>query len=299
MAKPAWHIAVPGIIIVFAGCSEASATYVDDRYFISTLVTIVPTPADFLNFPHYVALPETTTGTREYDFLVTYSKLITKDWALFFSETFRILDETDGSTVSGFENLVLGTQYQLYTVPEHQFVLTVGGTAALGGTGASAVAPSYSTLTPIVYMGKGLGDLPDSMAWLQPVTLTANLGVAFPTESTTAAGATNPNVLNWSFAVEYTMLKDNYTSSGHRYPTGWVPLVEVALTTPLNGPDAGFTTGTINPGIIWVGKAFQFGLEAIVPVNSRSGEGLGARAQIHFYLGNLFPNSFIGKPIFD
>ena len=83
MAKPAWHIAVPGIIIVFAGCSEASATYVDDRYFISTLVTIVPTPADFLNFPHYVALPETTTGTREYDFLVTYSKLITKDWALF------------------------------------------------------------------------------------------------------------------------------------------------------------------------------------------------------------------------
>jgi hypothetical protein len=298
MAKSAWHIAVPGFIFVVAGCSEASAAYVDDRFFPSTLVTVVPTPADFLNFPHFVMLPE-TGGTREYDFLFTYSKLITKDWSLFFTETFRVLDGADASTISGFENLVLGTQYQLYTNPEHQFVVTVGGTAALGGTGSSDVAPSYSTLTPIIYMGKGLGDLPDSVAWLQPVNLTANLGVALPTEKTTAAGAIIPDVLNWSFAVEYTMLKDNYTSSGHRYPTGWVPLVEVALTTPLDGPDAGFTTGTINPGVIWVGEKFQFGLEGIVPINSRSGEGLGVRAQIHFYLGNIFPNSIIGKPIFD
>jgi hypothetical protein len=297
MVKPAWQIALPGFMLVFAACSEASAAYVDDRFFPSTLVTVVPTPADFLNFPHFVTLPE-TAGTREYDFLFTYSKLITNDWSVFFTETFRTLDGANGSTVSGFENLVLGTQYQLYTNPEHQFVFTVGGTASLGGTGSSDVAPSYSTLTPTIYVGKGLGDLPDSVSWLQPINLTANLGVALPTEKTTAAGATIPDVLNWSFAVEYTMLKDNYTSTGHRYPTGWVPLVEVALTTPLDGPDAGFTTGTINPGVIWVGKQFQFGLEGIVPINSRSGEGLGVRAQIHFYLGNIFPNS-IGKPIFD
>jgi len=157
MAKPAWHIAVPGIMIVFAACSEASATYVGDRYFPSTVVTIVPTPADFLNFPHYVLLPETTTDTREHDFLVTYSKLITKDWALFFSETYRLLDETDSGTVSGFENLVLGTQYQLYTVPEHQFVVTVGGTASLGGTGSKEFGTSYSTLTPTIYVGQGPG----------------------------------------------------------------------------------------------------------------------------------------------
>jgi hypothetical protein len=124
MAKPAWHMAVPGFVLTFVACSEASAAYVDDRFFPSTLATVVPTPADFLNFPHFVMLPE-TAGTREYDFLFTYSKLITKDWSLFFTETFRTLDEADTSTVSGFENLVLGTQYQLYTNPEHQFVLTV------------------------------------------------------------------------------------------------------------------------------------------------------------------------------
>ncbi|CAH2406081.1 hypothetical protein [Mesorhizobium escarrei] len=237
--------------------------------------------------------------TREYDFPFTYSKLITKDWSVFFTETLRVIDAANGDTRARFENLVIGTQYALYTNPEHQFTFTVGGTAALGGTGSSEIASSYSTLTPIIYMGKGLGDLPDSVAWLQPVNITANLGVALPTEKTTATGATIPDVLNWSFAVEYTMLKDNYTSAGHRYPTGWVPLVEVALTTPLDGPDAGFTTGTINPGVIWVGEQFQFGLEGIVPVNSRSGEGLGVRAQIHFYLGNIFPNNIMGKPIFD
>ena len=54
----------------------------------------------------------------------------------------------------------------------------------------------------------------------------------------------------------------------------------------------GVTTGTINPGIIWVG------LEAIIPINEASGSGLGMRAQIHWHFANVFPNS-LGKPIFD
>ncbi len=77
-----------------------------------------------------------------------------------------------------------------------------------------------------------------------------------------------------------------------------VPLVEVALTTPLDGPNAGETTGTVNPGVIWVTKPFQLGLEAIIPINEASGEDIGVRAQIHWYFGNIFPNS-LGKPLFD
>ena len=296
MVKPAWRMAVPSFILAVVACSEASATYVGDRYFISTLVTVVPTPADFLNFPHFVMLPE-VDDARESDFLLTYSKLITKEWSVFFTETYRVIDEAGMDTVTGFENLVIGTQYQLITNPEHQFVVTVGGTAALGDTGASDVSPSYSTLTPIIYWGKGFGDLPDSMAWLQPVTITGNLGVALPTERTTPDGTTNPNVLDWSFALEYTLLTDGHTSDGRRYPQGWVPLVEVALTTPLDGPDAWETTGTVNPGVIWVTKNFQLGVEAIIPINEASGDGLGVRAQIHWYLDRVFPNT-IGKPIF-
>ncbi len=263
-------------------------------------MTVVPTPADFANIPHVVRLPE-IDGTDETDFLFTYSKLITKDWSLFFTETYRVLDAPTG-TRSGFENLTIGTQYQLYTNPEHQFVFTVGGTASLGGTGSTEVgSPSFSTLTPTIYVGKGFGDLPDSLSWLQPVNVTANLGVSLPTDDTTTTGGvlvTNPDILNWSFALEYSLLTTNHTSDGRRFPTGWVPLVEFALTTPLDGPDAGETTGTINPGIIWVREEAQYGVEAIIPINENSGDGIGVRAQVHWYFPNIFPNT-LGKPIFD
>jgi len=164
--------------------SEVSAGYVGDRFFPSTLATTVPTPADFYNPPYFVKLPDTAT-THEIDIPTTYSRLVTKDWSVFFTETFRILDVANKGRLSGFDNLVIGTQYQLYTNPEHQFVFTVGGTAAIGGTGSPGIAASFSTLTPTVYIGKGFGDLPDSLAWLRPLTVSGTVAVAVPTESFT------------------------------------------------------------------------------------------------------------------
>lgn len=300
MANRTW-LAVPSVLISLAACSEASAAYVGDRFFPSTLATVVPTPADFVNFPQLVQLPD--NASRELDFPFTYSKLITPDWSVSFTENYRIVDQA--SRRAGFDNLVLGTQYELYSNPEHEFVFSAGGTVALGGTGSSDIgAKSFSTLTPTVYMGKGFDDLSGSMAWLRPINVTATLGVALPTQSTTVTGATtidNPNVLQWGFALEYSLLTNSYSAGeggAHRFAKGLVPLVEFAMQTPLNGPLAGETTGTINPGVIWVGESAQLGMEAIIPINENSGRDIGVRAQIHFYLGNIFSNA-IGKPIFD
>jgi hypothetical protein len=310
--RTARRAAVPGFLLALAACSEASAAWVGDRYFPSTLATTVPTAADFFNPPSYVRLPKIaptpTPSTRETDIPTTYSKLITSDWGVTFTETYRIVEQANAPTRSGFDNFVIGTQYHLYVNPQHQFIFTVGGTAAIGGTGSSKVANSFSTLTPTIYIGKGFGDLPASMAWLRPVNVTANVGVALPTQSTTLSTSgtavtetVNPTNLLWSFALEYTQLTTNsyYGSDGkvRRFPRGWVPLVEFALTTPLNGPNAGLTTGTVNPGVIWVGRYLQFGVEAIVPVNARSGRDVGVRAQAHLYLSEIFPDT-IGKPIF-
>src|SRR5882672_4400252 len=120
MACTAWRTAaVPGFLLLLATCSEASAAWVGDRYFPSTLATTVPTPADFFNPPSYVRLPEAaTTSTRETDVATTYSKLITKDWGVIFTETFRIIEQANAPTRSGFDNFVIGTQYQLYANPE-------------------------------------------------------------------------------------------------------------------------------------------------------------------------------------
>src|SRR6202521_5974021 len=195
MACTAWRTAISGFLLLLATCSEGSAAYVGDRYFPSTLATTVPTAADFYNPPYFVKLPDTSTtpSTREFDIPTTYSRLITKDWSVFFTEPFRVIEDANKGRLSGFDNLVIGTQYQVYTNPEHQFVFTVGGTAAIGGTGSPGIAASFSTLTPTVYIGKGFGDLPDSAAWLRPLTISATAAVAVPTESSTltSLGAIN------------------------------------------------------------------------------------------------------------
>jgi len=303
-----------------------SAAYVGDRFFPSTLATTVPTPADFYNPPNVVKLPDTAT-THETDIPSTYSRLVTKDWAWTFTETFRVIEDSNRGTRSGFDNLVIGTQYQLYTNPEHQFVVTVGGTAAIGGTGVPGIASSFSTLTPTIYIGKGFGDLPDSVAWLRPLTISATAAVAVPTESstltslgtiniprtdtgaftsltplptgpTTLSETINPKILQLGFALEYSLVSNQYTGAnrtGNRYPEGWVPLVEFTTATPLNGPLAGRTTGTINPGVVWVSRYLQAGVEAIIPMDAHSGRDLGVRAQAHLYLSEIFPDL---KPIF-
>ena len=57
------------------------------------------------------------------------------------------------------------------------------------------------------------------------------------------------------------------------------------------------TTGTINPGFIWVANNFQIALEATIPVNRQSGTGVGVIGQLHFYLDDIDPRG-IGKPMF-
>src|SRR5260370_13550269 len=236
MACIAWRTIIPGFLLLLAICSEGSAAYVGDRFFPSTLATTVPTPADFYNPPYFVKLPDTSTtpSVREFDIPTTYSRLITKDWSVFFTETFRVIEDANRGTRSGFDNLVIGTQYQLYTNPEHQFVVTVGGTAAIGGTGAPGIASSFSTLTPTVHIGKGFGDLPASVALLPPLTITPTAAVAVPTESSTLTSLGTVNL----------------------------PRAETGAFTSLSTVPSGATTlsETINPKILQLGFALEYSL---------------------------------------
>ena len=54
------------------------------------------------------------------------------------------------------------------------------------GTGSSSIgAESFTTLTPTVFLSKGFGSLPDSMKFFRPIAVTAQVGCAIPTESST------------------------------------------------------------------------------------------------------------------
>jgi hypothetical protein len=157
-----------------------------------------------------------------------------------------------------------------------------------------------------VFFGKGLGDLPADMSYLRPLALTGSLGIGVPTRASTTtfndegepSVERHPHVLSWNFAVEYSVpyLQSFVKDMGIGAPFNrMIPVVEFALETPLDRGRGG-TTGTINPGVLWAGTYVQASLEAAIPVNDRSGKGVGWIVQLHFFLDDLFPTS-IGRPL--
>ena len=85
--------------------------------------------------PYVARLPATaaTPSIREVDIPTTFSKLITPNLGVTFTETYRILEQPNAPTRTGFDNLSLGTQYHLYVNSQHEFIFTIGGTAVIGG----------------------------------------------------------------------------------------------------------------------------------------------------------------------
>ncbi|MGE5212110.1 MAG: hypothetical protein ACM3NN_00320 [Nitrospirota bacterium] len=146
--------------------------------------------------------------------------------------------------------------------------------------------------------------MPDALSLLRPVAVTGVLGVAFPASASTRDSGgeieRNPNVLQYGFALEYSLiyLQQQVKDVGLSAPFDrLIPIVEFSFETPLNRGESGQTTGTINPGVIWSSKYIQFGVEVIVPINDRTAESVGAIGQVHFYLDDLFPRS-LGRPLF-
>ena len=285
------------------------------RFFPATLSTDDPFVSDELSLPTVstIRTPD-DGGTRETDISIDVSKRITPEFAIEIGDTFITLNPHDGRAANGFGNLELGGKYQLLKNGEHEAIVSIGLGVEVGGAGGRSVgADSFSTWAPGIFFGKGFGDLPNEMKFLKPFAITGQLGVAIPTSASTRSVTVDvqggerdieverhPDVMEWGFALEYSLiyLQSQVQDIGLRAPFNrLIPLVELAFETPLNRGQEGQTTGTINPGLIWSGKYFQVGAEAMVPVNSRTGNDVGFIAQLHFYLDDLLPHS-LGRPLF-
>lgn len=285
------------------------------RFFPATLTTEDPFVADELSLPttSTIRTPD-ESGTRETEFSADIAKRITPNFGLEIGEAFAVLNPNEGKTVNDFGNLELGGKYQILKNGPHEAIVSIALEAEIGGTGSSSVgADSFSTWAPGFLFGKGFGDLPEGLRFLRPFALTGQAGIAIPTsassQSVTIDEVTgtreieierHPNVLEWGFALEYSIphlqsqVKDMHW---HAPFDRLIPLVEFALETPLSRGEGGQTTGTINPGVLWAGQHFQLGMEAIIPVNKRTADNIGVIAQLHFYLDDLFPHT-LGRPLF-
>ncbi len=292
---------------------------VGNRFFPATLTVDDPGVNDELSLP---TVDSFKTGdvppVRQRDISGEVSKRITEDFAVSFGSTYTFLGPTDPTVpgANGFQNLETTFKYRLLRDPMHEFVMSVGLSVEWGGTGAANVgADSFNTYTPSIYFGKGFGDLPDTFSWLRPVAITGQVGYAIPARNFTTTfaidpdtgeltGATefHPRVLNWGGTIQYSMpyLKSAVIDLGlPDFINHLIPLVEANLQTPVANTltSGNLTTGTINPGVIWVGNKFQVGVEALIPMNRQSGTNVGFIAQLHLYLDDIDPRG-IGKPIF-
>lgn len=306
------------IVLVFA-TGSAAHEIVGNRFFPATLGIDDPGVNDELSLP---TVDSFKTGdvppVRQRDVSGEFSKRITEDFAVSFGSTYSFLSSIDPTVpgANGFQNLETTFKYRLFKNPEHEFVMSVGLGVEWGGTGAENVgADPFNTYTPMVWFGKGLGDLPDTFSWLRPIAVTGQVGYAIPgRNSTTTLGIDpdtgllsadtefHPRVLNWGGTIQYSMpyLKSAVMDLGlPEFINHLIPLVEANLQTPVaNTLTSGTTTtGTINPGVLWIGNKFQVGVEALIPINRQSGSNVGFIAQLHLYLDDIDPNG-IGKPIF-
>jgi hypothetical protein len=294
--------------------SASAHCIVGNRFFPSTLNLDDPCVADELSLPTIASFKNGDyPAARELDISGELSKRITEDFGISVGSAWTHIRPPGGPNASGFQNFETAFQYQLLKDPTHELALMVSLDIEWGGSGAVSVgADRLTTYTPTLNIGKGFGDLPDSVRWLRPFALTGTIGYAIPGSSSSTdvdpdSGdvtiTQNPRVLQWGGTLQYSMpyLKSAVADLGlPDFVNHLIPLVEGQFSTPVSNTfDSGTKTiGTINPGVIYVGKTFQVGVEAVVPINRDSGSNIGVIGQLHLYLDDIFPKTF-GRPLID
>jgi hypothetical protein len=301
------------ILVASVPASYARAhCFVGSRFFPATLNVDDPCVADELSLPTVSYFRNgDDPSARELDISAEYSKRITDTFGISVGSTWTHLWPPNAPAVSGFQNLESSFKFQFLTDSDREFVMSAALVVAWGHTGSAAVgADPFTTLTPTLFLGKGFGELPDSVQYLKPFAVTAQAGYSVPAISSTFSidhdtglltATLNPQFLMYGGSLQYSMpyLKSNVVDLQlPEFINHLIPIVEWQLQTQMtNFKGEARTTGTISPGVIWVGNYFQVGAEAIIPVNGASGRGVGAIAQLHIYLDDIFPTT-IGKPLF-
>jgi hypothetical protein len=300
--------ALPGLALALVPLGEADAhCFVGARFLPATLTVDDPCVADEMSLPTVLFSSANPSG-RENDVAGDFSKRITENFGITVASTWTFVRppanaDTLGTSASGFMNLSTAFQFQVLKDAPHEFAWLMGVVVEWGGTGAAGVGASpWSVITPTMNIGKGFGDLPDEFGFIRAFAVTAQAGYQIPTTSFDLnAGVPIPQNLVYGGSLQFSFpyLKSNVIDLElPDFINHLIPIVEAQFLTPVanNEGNPFITTGTINPGVIWVGSYFQVGVEAIIPINRASGTNIGAIAQLHFYLDDIFPNT-IGRPL--
>ena len=190
---------------------------------------------------------------------------LTPDLALGVEWEYLFAEESGEPRTSGAGNPEVSLKYALFRNIEHETILSVGFGVEPGSVGSTRVAEKVTTLTPALFFGKGLGDLPDSLNYLKPLAITGSFAVNNPANRRTNSGDDvehNPTTLDYGLAIIYSIpyLQAFVKDVGLGAPFDRLfPLVEFNFATNASRPEKGHTTAFANPGLLWAGKYFQLG----------------------------------------
>src|ERR1700683_4617627 len=244
------------------------------RFFPATLAIDDPCVADELSLP---TVQWSKTGdvppATEWDVSTEISKRITEDLGISIGETWSQIHQPGGFTAAGFSDLETTFQFQLLKDDSHELAMLLGLIVDWGNTGAtnSGLGTAYSLLTPTYYVGKGFGDLPDSAGWFRAFAVTGQIGYQIPTESyDLTQNVFIPQVLTYGTLLQYSMPYLKSEIQDLQLPdfiNHLIPIVEAQFATPVanNFGNSYVPTGTVNPGVIWVGSYFPVGLGGRLP----------------------------------
>ncbi|MGH8283694.1 MAG: hypothetical protein ACRESE_07600 [Gammaproteobacteria bacterium] len=288
--KPWFFIALAAIVL-FCGTVPAHAHAIAGmRLFPATLSFDDPGIGAELPFvfSHIYA-----DGTEQNVLSASFTKPILPDFSLAFSTDYQSLVPGGLPAIHGWDNFAVAGAYQLYENDSSESIGMLSLADSIGDTGSRAIGSTYSTWSPEFAFGQGLGEV--SANWLKPAAITGAVSVDIPTNGSV------PRMLNWAFSLQYSIpyMQDFVKYMGIKAPfNNFIPIIEFPMQTCLDNGCHGETTGYVDPGVIWLGHYFQWGVELQIPVNHRTGNSVGILVGFDFYLDDIAPHT-IGAPIFN
>jgi hypothetical protein len=267
-----------------------------DRVFPSTQAIDDPGVTDELTLPALTWLPKNSDGAQEFDAGFEWAKTIFPNFAVSVGSGATWLDPG-----YGWDSLETEAKYQFMCIPQLELMGSVGFSVEWGGSATGSQVGEPNAYSPVLDLGLGFGALPQSMNLLRPFAITAEVSATTPGQAVWG-DEMFPTTFNWGFSLQYSLpyYNSHVGEIGNDFFRHLIPTVEFAFSTPTAHAEEGTwgTTGTIQPGVVYMADKWQLAVEAVIPVNGASGHGAGVVASLDLFLDDIFPNT-IGKPIFS
>jgi hypothetical protein len=202
--------------------------------------------------------------THETDLSFEYDKRITENFGFAINDGLNIFQTDHAKTATGFQNLYVTAKYEAYVNAEHEFITSFGLVREFGGTATvHEGGDRFGATAPVVYFGKGFGDLPIGLARALGITGELSYSVAdiklkgvSSTDMSTGLTTTtfnNGSNNQWSggLSLQYSFsyLKNQVKDFGFSdFVNRLVPTLEVTWSSPAGSPSTALCTGRLLHG---------------------------------------------------